>query len=323
MSFSNPLPNETSISGSTTQEQSLNALKAKYTDAAAWARWAGTIVEQQTTSITNALGTDIVSANIATLNNLIANAPGYNPTSLIFDNTEFSDTLLAALKNKLINDIGILSTGLGSAVETAMFNRATERVNAERAIAYTELTTQFSSRGFDMPTGALTAKQTEVNNETSRRAADISAAILHETAVLAQQYNAETLKVSQQLVGVLAQLNESAVLRNFEIKKTEIQQSLEVYKAQLGMFEVRGSLTSKAAQLAIEAALRETTVEIESFKSLAQSAAQMVASALNGVSVSGSFGWGGSESHSNDETKSVSPGDSVQYIVSGSGMPPA
>lgn len=99
---------------------------------------------------------------------VIPDAPS---SSISFSNTAFSDSLLTAMKAQVEGD-------LGTGGEAQMFARHTARVTAERAAAYTEITTQFSARGFDMPPGALLAKQTEMNNESSKRLTDVSADIM-------------------------------------------------------------------------------------------------------------------------------------------------
>ena len=283
-------------------------------------------MQEQTSSIAGSVGRDGSSAAIASLTALVNTAPGYvTPTQanggFTFVNTSFSDQLLTDLKARLSADIAGYNTGLGTVVEAAMFARANSRVTDERATAYNEVTTQYSSRNFDIPPGALGSKQTEISNESSKRMADSSKDILHETAVLAQQYNLDTLKTTAQLLGIMGSLNDSQMLRNFEIQKVSVMQTLEAYKAQLGMYEVKGGLVARASQLSIETSLRTMTTEVEAFKGVAQAAAQMVASALNGVNVSSSFGFSGSEANATSKGQSITQSLSGKMAVDVDGKP--
>jgi hypothetical protein len=156
--------------------------------------------------------------------------PSVPSTTISFTNDDFSDSTLTALKARLEADIATSHTGLGSA-ETALFARETARENAVRTAAYTEVTTQLCSRNFDMPIGALTAKQTEMNNESTIRLADSSAAIMAESARLAVDYNKTVLSVSTQLLGIIGGLFDSKLMRNLEAAKTAVLLNLEGFKA--------------------------------------------------------------------------------------------
>lgn len=315
------------------------------------------------------------------------------PSTVInFSNPDFTDTLLTAMRTKLANDLVTSNTGLGDA-EAAMFARETGRIIAERAVAYNELTTQFSAAGWPAPPGALTAKQTELTNESSKRLADSSAAILTESARLAADYNKHIQTVAVQLIDILARAFDSKVLRDFDAAKTTVMLTLEGFKetiqvaiakaelnktaitatvaandgtvkAFLGEIEgqiapikaiseinqtkatafsaavqaasadlqaqiipeefkvrvaeanakiggIKADAAAKEAELAIVDTQRRVTLEVETLRGLAQSAAQMVASALNSVNVSSSLGFQGSTSSSS------STSESVQHIFEG------
>jgi len=182
------------------------------------------------------------------------------PSSAIsFTNSAFSDELLTSLKSKLSTDLGSGSTGLGSA-EAALFARETARQNAVRAAAYTEITTQFSSRGFDMPTGALLAKQTEINNESGIRLSDSSSQIMAESARLALDYNKHVLSVCTQLEDMLGRLNDSKIMRDFEAAKTTVQLNLEGFKTVVEGLLGEANIQKTAVEATIAA--NEGTVKV-------------------------------------------------------------
>lgn len=313
----------------------------------------------------------------------IGDAPS---TEVIFTNGDFTDTLLDGLRSKLLADLTTGSTGLGDA-EGALFARETARQNDTRAKAYSEVTTAFSSRGFDMPPGALLAKQTEINNESGIRLSDSSSQIMAESARLAVDYNKSIMSNATQLLDLISRVFDSKTMRDFEAAKARVQYAIEGFKqivavqlakadlnkaditatiaANQGTVEVlkaeiegqvapmkaiaetnqakasafRAAVDAASADLTAqtlpeelklkgtvanaqiagtkaEIALKEATVEIENARrqvelevqtllGLAGGAQQIIAGALNGVSVSSSFGFGGSVSSSYDVTNSV------------------
>jgi len=188
---------------------------------------------------------------------VIPDAPSSDVT---FTNSEFTDTLLTSVKSKLTTDLGTNSTGLGSA-ETALFARETARQNAARAAAYTELTTQYSARGWDMPPGALLAKQTEVNNQSALLLSDSSSQIMAESARLAVDYNKHVLSVIVQLEDLLGRLHDSKVARDFEAAKVTVQLAFEGFKA-----VVEAALTEANIQkAAVEAVVANNKGVVEVF----------------------------------------------------------
>ena len=278
-------------------QASKDVLQAKYTDTLAWAQWAGQTLNSNIVDIASTLGESTVEADIdaltAEIGTLLANAP-QTITALTDD---FADDLLTSLRSKLSTDITTASTGLGSA-EDAMRTRESNAQATIRAAAYTEITTQFSSRGFDMPPGALLSKQTEMNNESSTKLSDASALVFAESARLAVDYNKHVLTVSQGLISILAGVFDSKQIRLFEAAKTTALLAVEDYKSTLGLMTARADIILKKGEMVLTAKARQMQLEVTTLAGLAQNASQMVASALNGVSVSSSFGWSAGASSS-------------------------
>lgn len=300
-------------------------------------------------------------------------------TEVVFTNSTFTDTLLDGLKNKLLADLTTGSTGLGNA-EAELFARETARQNDARAKAYNEVTTVFSSRGFDMPPGALLAKQTEINNESGIRLSDSSSQIMAESARLAVDYNKSIMSNATQLLDLVSRVFDNKVMREFEAAKARVQYAIEGFKqlvsvslakaelnktaitatiaANQGTVEVfkaqidgqvapmkaiaetnqakasafgaavqaasadltaqmapeelklkgvvansqiagtKAEIALKEATVLIENARRQVELEVQTLLGLAGGAQQIIAGALNGVSVSSSFGFGGSVSSS-------------------------
>lgn len=276
------------------------ALQSKYTTAGNWATWATGLVDSNITSISNKLGTDIVGTNLAAVNTAVEAISQYTaPTT---DITDFYDNLIVAVRNKLLADIGTPSTGLGTA-EAALFARETARQNTIRAQAYTEITTFHSSAGFDIPPGAVAAKITEASNVSSITLSDSSAAIMAESARLAQAWNQTTLTASLQLFDLVSRIG-------IEVEKLRIS-GIEVNARIAG---IKAELAQKTASVVIDTAFRQLTLEVTTLAGLSQAASQMVASALNSVSVSASVS--GSSNQSSSFSNSISTSTSESTVTS-------
>lgn len=273
--------------GDYARAQAWAMLQARYADAGNYAVWAHQTLQVLTDELKNITNTDVVTAK---LEELLAALTALPPTTIIYTDSGFSEPLLDALKNRIEADLATSNTGLDTA-EAALFARHEARVAAERVKAYTEITTQFSSGGWDMPPGALLAKQTEMNNESSKRLADTSADVMTESARLAVEYNKTVLQEALGIVDLLGRLHDSKVMRDFEKAKTQVTLDLEALK-------VKASVLSDAARLELDAAMRESTNQVESLRGLSQGAMQMIASAMNSVSSSSSFDFKGSASTS-------------------------
>lgn len=278
---------EVDPAGDYARAQAWAMLQARYADAGNYAVWAHQTLQVLTDELKNITDTDVVTAELA---NLLAVLNAMPPTTITYSDTGFSDSTLTALKARIEADLATSSTGLGAA-EAALFARHEARVTADRAKAYTEITTQFSSGGWDMPPGALLAKQTEMNNETGKRLTDTSADVMTESARLAVEYNKSVLQQALGVVDLLGRLYNDKVMRDFEKAKTQVTIDLEALR-------IKASVLSDAARLELDAALRESASQVETLRGLAQGAMQMIASAMNSVSSSTSFGFSGGASTS-------------------------
>jgi hypothetical protein len=92
------------------------------------------------------------------------------------------DLFIQRVNERLLNG----STGLNTVVEQAMWDRARSRQETASQKLYTETETYFSSRGFNLPTGAMSGRLTEVAIEIARNDSYLNTDILTEQAKLAQ-----------------------------------------------------------------------------------------------------------------------------------------
>lgn len=289
-----PAQPEVDPAGDYARAQAWAMLQARYADAGNYAVWAHQTLQILTDELKIITSTDVVTAKLADLLAVLNAMPA---TTITYTDNGFSDSTLTALKNRIESDLATSHTGLGTA-EAALFARHEARVASSNSKALTEITTQYSSAGWDMPPGGLLAKQTEMVNEGNKRLTDVSADVMAESARLAVEYNKTVLQQAMSLVDLLGRLYDSKTMRDFEKAKTQVTLDLETLK-------LKAAVMSDAARLELDAALRESTNQVESLRGLALGAMQMIASAMNSVSSSTSFGFSGSAStrySTNDNT---------------------
>lgn len=162
-------------------------------------------------------------------------------TDIILDNSSFSNALLDNLTTKLTQDLATSSTGLGSA-EAALFARAVARENDVLLESYDQIASNFSSRGFDLPPGAIDALRAQESNKSTIRLTDINASIMAESAKLAQTWNQVTVDASARVTDILARIFDSKLMRQFEAAKVSVTLALEGFKASIQVLSSNAQL---------------------------------------------------------------------------------
>lgn len=104
----------------------------------------------------------------------------------LYEEATYSSSLKIATENKLLNIVENGGTGLDIDVEEAIWNRALSRKQVADAAKHDEAERYFSSRGFNMPQGALVARLDELLTERARAEDDINHEIMIKQAELAQ-----------------------------------------------------------------------------------------------------------------------------------------
>jgi len=214
--------------------------------------------------------------------------------------------LKSDITDKLANNLGDSI----AAWEQAIYDRAVTRQELDLENRYNEATQYFSSRGWDEPPGAASAKITEINKEIDRARVDIQNTIIEQSGKIQIQFALGVrelgVKLSALMVEVQNKANElnlqgAGYVKDLVLKRAEIQLS-NVAKLFLG--------------------------ELETLRGNAQISAQLIASALNGVNVSANYGFQGSVSsnHAYDETKDIISEHiqiNVSYDQTGAELPPS
>ena len=205
---------------------------------------------------------------------------------------EEASALRATLEARLAG-----GTGLDSTVETAIWDRAREREAATAQAQVDEATLQDEALGFDFPTGALNARLEAVGQEYHNKVSGISRDIAIKQADLEQQNLRDAIPALQALYGFI------------------VTQDVEHWKALISQNEATKNYVLQAAQINTAILNANRATQLDAAKTLAQTFAQLAASAIGRVgvsaSVSGSAGTSVGYSYSGNTNADVTPITSI------------
>lgn len=291
--------------GDYARAQAWAMLNAKKTDMDNVAIWAAQFLDNNLVNLETALDDPTVNDKINALMLLLDTLGSFTPGTISYTDTPFSDTMLTALRSRFEADLAG-----ATAAEAAVFARHTSRANDETNRAYTEITTMYSSAGWDAPQGAMLALQAEANNDRTKRLTDASADIMATAAK-------EATQGAIQLVDMLGRLNDNRAMRAFEAAKTEVLVGVDGYKSTLEAIRVKAELGIKGADLAINASLHQMSVKVQTLQSLCQGSLQLMSSALGAVHASTSFGFSGSAAthYDGDITSKIASNEKINKNV--------
>lgn len=124
-------------------------------------------------------------------------------------------------------------TGLPPEVEQAIFDRAKGRQDLENARMYTEAEQYFSSRGFDLPPGALAGRLQEINIEITRNNSNLNNDVMVAQANLAQQNMHFAVKEGAATVIAMMESSIRAVIDSNKGTIDVFVAEIEAYKTEL------------------------------------------------------------------------------------------
>lgn len=192
--------------------------------------------------------------------------------SYSFAETEYSSTLLDALKARLLEWVEGAATGIAAAVERAIWNRAREReaLNASRKVR--EVSREFARRGFSKPQGALSVALNDALQELQHRDAELSRDVAIKQAELEQSNRRFAFEQAWQVESGLISYSNQIAQRAFEASKFALQIALEVYQARVAQFDAQVkafSVRAEAFRVELQAELAKLDIfraEIEAQK---------------------------------------------------------
>lgn len=167
----------------------------------------------------------------------------------VWNEIEYNSDLLTQVKSKLLLDLVNGGSGLNTATEQAIYDRATARQELENQQMYDEALNFWSSRGWTEPPGALAGRLLETSYKIVRTRTDLGNDILVQQSKLAQENThfiiENTLQNEKQLMDYTNQYQQRAYdAAKFVVESALIiyQAKVEAYKAQLETYRVQAQV---------------------------------------------------------------------------------
>lgn len=170
------------------------------------------------------------------------------PSAMNFKEPEYRTEVIDEMIQKL-RQMWAGGTGLPKAVEEAMWARAQERedIVVHREVA--SLSSDFSARGFTMPSGLQLGREMQMRQELAGKKLGLQ----RELTIQIAQWQIENLRFAcEQAVAaenVLVNIHSNMVQRMFEAAKFEVESQIALYNAQVGLFNARMNAYQIRAQV--------------------------------------------------------------------------
>lgn len=154
--------------------------------------------------------------------------------------SDISDDILSKIETTLQNG----GTGLGSAIEEALFARARVRKEARDAALYTEAEDYFAERGWTLPTGMLSGRLLEIQKAIAQEDNQIDYEITIKQAELADVNTRHNLEQAIAMESMLRTYYINNELKNLEVSKAtslatvqEFTSNVEAAKLDIAMYD--------------------------------------------------------------------------------------
>ncbi len=191
-----------------------------------------------------------------------------------------TDSLQAEILSKLINDISTGSPAISSAVETAIFDRETERAIILHQSNLDNISSEWSKRGFTLPNAILAAQLAQAETEYANKRLDISRDIAIKNFELSD-VNVK-FAISQGLVYIQNKIGVYKVAVDAEIARIEsilkkylgdtdnykasVQKDITLSDLDIKLFASK--ITAESAR--IDPILKKYAVDVDSYRASAQ-----------------------------------------------------
>jgi hypothetical protein len=237
-------------------------------------------------------------------------------TSVVWDEGEYDSGVLAALLARILNDLTIGATGLDPIVEQEIYDRALARQAIENDRVQREIEDYFSTRGFDLPTGAMAGRLQEQANEISRNNLELNGKIMIEQADLAQKNSQFIIDAAVRLEGILRSLYDGINNRALQYAQVASHIALEETKYRLANAELQLKALISKAEIELGAYTSEYSLREKVATSEANIAMQAVASAYGSVNMSAGLTYSSGMQHSESTNHSESRSDGTDRQAS-------
>jgi hypothetical protein len=271
-----------------------------------------------------------IDLNIAQFDHLISTAPATPANTFGFTEIPYSSNLLTDLRARLLEWVDGTATGILPSVEQAIWNRGRAREAVASGRKAQEAIRTFAMRGFQKPPGALSLELQEAAQEAQNNDVSLNRDIIIKQAELEQSNRRFSLEQAWKVEeGSIAYMNnqmqraldKAKIYQQFVndiFHETVVEYGVEaqVYSARVGAetsaFKAKTDMQVAEANIRVEAArvqlqtwIQEITVLVEAVKAGATVSAQLAASALSSISLSGQLADHNQNSSSNSATNST------------------
>jgi len=188
-----------------------------------------------------------------------------------WDEADYDSDLMQALRTKLLTDLQNGGTGLGAAVEQAIWDRALERQEVQTEKTYNEGLYLWASKGHSLPQGALVSRLAEIRARIDQLNEDLNNDILIEQAKLAQEYTIlnikEVINWEKTYMGHLNNVQQRA----FEAAVKTVEMAILIYNAKIAAYNAQLEAYKTYAQV-FEARIRAEIAKVEIYKAQVEGA---------------------------------------------------
>ena len=202
--------------------------------------------------------------------------PSYTITPLdgifLFAGVDYSSLLGEDIVAKLRADMASGGTGLGAAIEDAIWQRARSRKEEKDVEMYTEAENYFAARGWNLPPGMLSGRLADITREISKADDDINYEIMIKQAEIADQNTRHNKEVSVQFEGILRDYYIRNELKNLEVSKAEAAALVEEFNTKIRGVELDVAVYQADLQgmiALIDAQVRSYLGQVEAYRARA------------------------------------------------------
>jgi len=188
-----------------------------------------------------------------------------SPTSFTYIEAPYNSDIAVVLFAKILNDLANGGTGLDVVTEAELYARGQERQRVENEALYTQVIGQYSSSGFNFPSGIIAAKIAEVLAEISRKTDQINREITINQAELAQKNTHFTIEQAVVLEKMLRDFFNQVADRALEAAKSIALAGIEVFKALVDRQKLKFDIYGVLAEV-FKSRIDATRLSVEIYK---------------------------------------------------------
>lgn len=178
----------------------------------------------------------------------------------------YSSTVQNAVRTDLLTMLAG-GTGLDPDVELAIWERGRSREETIGRRTIDAAINEWAARGFDHPQGQLNSEILVINEETARKITELSREVMIEQAKLEQTNRQFAIEQGINYERVFTAVYLAVVDRNFQIAKFAVETQLNIFNAQIAVFNVERQIyEAKIAKYRVD--LDAVFVQLKAFEAL-------------------------------------------------------